>query len=159
LGGKESEESVSTVQEALKRYVEIQEEVAKLESEKKRWRDVLVSHMQATGQSMWTPTLDTKQLTVRYYPKTTVKYDEALLQQRLGDKYIQILEPDVAKIKAHLTEVTPLLAPLLPQVGSPTREKVKAAVEAGAVERHAFDGAFTKTDSSVFSVGRTSTQK
>ena len=82
-----------------------------------------------------------------------------MLQQRLGDKYIQILEPDVAKIKAHLTEVTPLLAPLLPQVGSPTREKVKAAVEAGAVERHAFDGAFTKTDSSVFSVGRTSTQK
>ena len=150
---------MSTVQDALKRYVEIQEEVAKLESEKKQWRDVLVAHMQATGQSMWTPTLDTKQLTVRYYPKTTVKYDEALLQQRLGDKYIQILEPDVAKIKAHLAEVTPLLAPLLPQVGSPTREKVKAAVEAGAVERHAFDGAFTKTDSSVFSVGRTTVQK
>jgi len=150
---------VSTVQEALKRYVEIQEEVAKLESEKKKWRDVLVAHMQATGQSMWTPTLDTKQLTVRYYPKTTVKYDEALLQQRLGDKYLQILEPDLAKIKTHLVEVTPLLAPLLQQVGSPSREKVKAAVEAGAVERHAFDGAFTKTDSSVFSVGRTTVQK
>lgn len=150
---------MSTVQEALKRYVEIQEEVAKLETEKKRWRDVLVAHMQATGQSMWTPTLDNKQLTVRYYPKTTVKYDEVLLQQRLGDKYSQILEPDLAKIKAHLGEVAPLLAPLLPQVGSPTREKVKAVVESGVVDRHAFDGAFTKTDSSIFSVGRTTVQK
>lgn len=150
---------MSTVQEALKRYVEIQEEVAKLETEKKRWRDVLVAHMQATGQSMWTPSLDNKQLTVHYYPKTTVKYDEVVLQQRLGDKYIQILEPDLAKIKAHLAEVTPLLQPLLNQVGTPSREKVKAAVESGAVERHAFDGAFTKTDSPVFSVGRTSAQK
>ena len=106
---------MSTVQDALKRYVEIQEEVAKLETEKKRWRDVLVAHMQATGQRL--------------------------------------------SIKTHLAEVTPLLAPLLQQVGSPSREKVKAAVESGVVERHAFDGAFTKTDSSVFSVGRTSIQK
>jgi hypothetical protein len=150
---------VSTVQEALKRYVEIQEEAAKLETEKKKWRDVLVAHMQQTGQSMWTPTLDNKQLTVRYYPKTTVKYDEVLLQQRLGDKYSQILEPDLAKIKAHLAEVTPLLQPLLNQVGTPSREKVKSAVESGAVERNAFDGAFTKVDSSVFSVGRTTVQK
>lgn len=150
---------MSTVQEALKRYVEIQEQVATLESEKKKLREVLAAHMVSLGQQIWTPTLDNKQLTVRYFPKTTVKYDEALLQQRLGDKYLLILEPDLAKIKLHFAEVTPLLQPLLQQVGSPSREKVKSAVESGAVDRHAFDGAFTKTDSSVFSVGRTTVQK
>lgn len=150
---------MSTVQEALKRYVEIQEQIAALESEKKRLRDVLAAHMQATGQQIWTPSLENKQLTVRYFPKTTFKYDEALLQERLGDTYLKILEPDPAKIKAHLSEVTPLLQPVLLQIGSPSREKVKAAVESGAVERHAFDGAFTKVDASVFSVGRTPIQK
>lgn len=150
---------MSNVQEALKRYVEIQESVASLEDEKKKLREVLVAHMQETGQSIWTPALDNKQLTVRYFSKTTVKYDEALLQQRLGDKYVQILEPDLAKIKVHLAEAAPLLQPLLQNIGTPSREKVKAAIESGSVDRHAFDGAFTKTDSSVFSVGRTTVQK
>jgi hypothetical protein len=150
---------VSTVQEALKRYVEIQEAVAKLEDEKKQCREKLVAHMHETGQSLWSTSLDAKQLTVRYFSKTTVKYDEALLQQRLGDTYLQLLEPDLSKIKAHLQEVAPLLKPLLQQVGTPSREKVKAAVEAGTIDRKAFEGAFTKVDSSIFSVGRTTVQK
>jgi hypothetical protein len=156
---KEREEGVSTVQEALKRYVEIQEEVAKLETEKKQCREVLMAYMRETEQSLWSTSLDSKQLTVRYYPKTTIKYDEALLQQRLGDKYLMLLEPDVAKIKTHLQDVAPLLQPMLQQIGSPSREKVKAVVEAGTIDRKAFEGAFTKVDASVFSVGRTTVQK
>ena len=150
---------MSTVQEALKRYVEIQEEVAKLETEKKQCRGVLMAYMQETKQTLWSPSLDSKQLTVRYFQKTTIKYDEALLQQRLGDKYLHLLEPDMAKIKTHLQEVAPLLQPALQQIGSPSREKVKAAVEAGTIDRKAFEGAFTKIDASVFSVGRTTFQK
>jgi hypothetical protein len=38
-------------------------------------------------------------------------------------------------------------------------EKVKSTIESGAVDRHTFDGEFNKTDSSVFSVGRTTLQK
>jgi hypothetical protein len=158
VDGKESEGVVSAVQEVLKRYVEIQEAVEKLEIEKKQCREKLVAHMQETGQSLWSTSLDTKQLTVRYFSKTTIKYDEALLQQRLGDKYLYLLEPDMAKIKTHLQEVTPLLQPVLQQIGSPSREKVKAAVEAGTIDRKAFEGAFTKGDASVFSVGRTKAQ-
>jgi hypothetical protein len=150
---------VSTVQEVLKRYVEIQEAVAKLETEKKQCREVLMAYMRETEQSLWSPSLDSKQVTVRYYPKTTIKYDEELLKQRLGDKYLHLLEPDMAKIKAHLHEVSPLLQPALQQIGSPSREKVKAAVEAGTIDRKAFEGAFTKVDASVFSVGRTTFQK
>ena len=150
---------MSTVQEALKRYVEIQEEVAKLETEKKQCREVLMAYMRETEQSLWSASLDSKQVTVRYYPKTTITYDEELLKQRLGDKYLLLLEPDLSKLKTHLHDVAPLLQPMLQQIGSPSREKVKAAVEAGTIDRKAFEGAFTKVDASVFSVGRTTFQK
>jgi hypothetical protein len=81
-----------------------------------------------------------------YVVKRDVTYDEAKLQQRLGDRYAAILAPDPKKIRKHLGEVTPLLAPILPLVGSPDPERVKAALEGGSVTKAEFVGAFEKTE-------------
>jgi hypothetical protein len=85
-----------------------------------------------------------KNLRVRHVDDTEIQYDEKLLRTRLGDRYTAILTPDWQKIRRHIKDVTPYLEPVLDKIGTPDRNKVRAAVDAGIVHADDFAGAFEK---------------
>lgn len=134
----------SEVAAALRRYVAIQKESSALEEEKRALKDRIVALVKADKLPDPELKLDGETLWVRCTSKTTVTYDEAKLQAALGDAYAGILGVDAKKLKDHLAEADKLLAPILPQVGSPSRAKIKAAVEAHRLDPAKFAGTFTK---------------
>lgn len=69
-----------------------------------------------------------------------------------------VLAPDLKKIRHCLTDLTPVLAPVLDRVGSPDPDKVRAAVERGIVTTADFTGAFQKNVRRVVSVARVRTE-
>jgi len=71
-----------------------------------------------------------------------VTCNERIPQQRLGERYVQILAPGLNKLRSKMAEVEGLLAPALLSIGSPSREKVKAAIANGVVRQEEFTGAF-----------------
>jgi hypothetical protein len=138
----------------LARYLEIQQEERRLAEEKNRLRDVLAAHMDKMGRSLWFPIVAGQELKVRYNSVPQVLYNEELLRQRLGERYVRILAPDPKKLREHLAEIEPDLEPLLPLIGSPTPDKVRAAVEAGVVAKEEFRGAFEKSLKRILAVSR-----
>jgi hypothetical protein len=48
-------------------------------------------------------------------------------------------------VREHLAEVEPCLEPVLAIIGSPTPDKVRAAILAGVVAKEEFRGAFEKS--------------
>jgi len=81
-----------------------------------------------------------------------VEYDEDMLRSRLGDRYESILEPDLRKLKAALPSLGKEMEPLLDQIGSPSPDKVKKAVDSGLVDSSEFKGAFVKSTKEYVSV-------
>ncbi len=77
---------------------------------------------------------------------TEVRYNEALLQQRLGPRYARILSPDLKKIRQHLQEITPALTPYLDKIGSHSRDIIKQLILSGEFDKHEFQGAFEKVE-------------
>jgi len=134
------------VEAALRRYLEIQRNMKKLEDERQGLRDVLVQHMKTKRSNIWDTKVDDAGVNVKCYSFTEVKYDEALLRERLGERYVEILDLDVKKLKEHLPEVKPFLTSLLPLVGTPSREKIRDVCEQGSMEPGVFRGAFSKTE-------------
>ena len=143
------------VEATLRRYLEIQKQLKQLEDERQVLRDILVRHMQARRSTYWRTNVDGASVDIRSIPQTVVTYNESLLRERLGNRYNEILELDLKKLKDHLPEAQPLLASLLPIVGTPSREKIRDACEQGRMTPDEFKGAFTKTETQRFAVAPT----
>lgn len=142
------------VDDVLRRYLEIQGEEQRLKEEKARLQDRLAEHMKALRKNQWCPDIDGKSLKVRFSESTVVDYNEELLRQRLADRYVSILEPDVRKIRRAIADVAPLLQPIIEQIGSPSPDRVRSAIEAGVVQKEEFTGAFEKTTKRMVAVSK-----
>lgn|GEM_PF-1233872 len=142
------------VEQLLIRYLQIQDEVRRLEEEKAALNGRLCQHLAEFAQPCWFPTVAGQAIKVRVRHEVQVLYDEGLLRQRLGERYVQILKADPAKVRRHLTDIEDLLRPALDRVGSPDRERVRTAVESGVVPRDAFNGAYEKTSWTTVAVMR-----
>lgn len=142
------------IEKLLGRYLQIQDETRRLDEEKARLKDRLAGHLAGFVEPFWFPVVAGQPLRVRVHHATDFTYNEELLRQRLGERYLQILKPDPAKIRRHLSEVEELLRPALDLVGSPQRDQVRLAVERGAVPKDAFAGAFEKVTRTTIAVMR-----
>ena len=137
---------------AIRRYMQIQREIAQLEREKEQLRDSIVKELEGKTPTKWHTTVDGKPLLVTHQFKTVVRYDEPLLRERLGEKYAEILEIDGAKLRKNRELVRPLLMPVLDTVGSPASARVENAIRTGALAVEDFRGAFQKTMTPYISV-------
>ncbi len=132
------------IEKVLSRYLEIQAEMHRLSEEKGRLRDTLLAHVADARGRFWFPVVGGQKLMVAVRRKVEIDYDEDVLRRRLGDRYVQILKPDTRKMRKRLDDIEDTLAPVLALIGSPHPDKVRAAVESGAVSTEEFQGAFTK---------------
>jgi hypothetical protein len=57
-------------------------------------------------------------------------------------------------MRPHLAEIAVLLAPMMSKVGTPSPEKVRAALEQGLVRKDEFAGAFKRVTRRIVAVGR-----
>ncbi len=138
--------------QAIRRYIEIQREMARLEQEKEDLRHLIVKELEGQVPGSWRPTLDAKPLIVMHGYRTTVKYDEALLKERLGRRYYEILELDGTKIRKNRELVRPYLEAVMDQIGTPQATRVESAIRAGIVTAEEFRGAFKKTTTPFVSI-------
>jgi hypothetical protein len=143
------------IEKALRRYLEIQAEEQQLKQEKHDLREKIGEHMADLQMKYWYPKIDGQALKVRYNETTAIEYNETLLHDRLGDRYLSILAPDQRKIRANLDKLESLFTPVLSLVGSPSPEKVRLAIEKGIVNKESFTGAFKKTVKRFVAVGKT----
>jgi hypothetical protein len=132
------------IKATLKRYLEIQREDHELQEEKAQLQKLITEYLSKSPEGFWFPVVDGTELKVRYARDTEIEYDENLLRSRLGEKYKCLLKPDLRKIRQHLPELEEILSPVLDMVGTPDRDKVKAAIDSGDVSRETFSGAFRK---------------
>jgi hypothetical protein len=142
------------IEKALRRYLEIQAEEQRLKEEKDGLREMIGVHMAGLDVKYWYPKIDGQPLKVRYRETTAIEYNESLLHDRLGDRYLAILAPDLRKIRANLDKLESLFTPVLSLIGSPSPEKVRAAIENGIVTKDSFAGAFKKTVKRIVAVGK-----
>jgi hypothetical protein len=142
------------VEKLLARYLQIQDETRRLDDEKARLKDRLANHLADFTELFWFPVVAGRPVRVRVQHATEVTYNEELLRQRLGERYLKILKADPGKIRRHLSAVEELLQPALDLVGSPHRDQVRAAVERGDVPKDAFAGAFEKVTRTTIAVTR-----
>ena len=126
--------------QAIRRYMEIQREMARLEQEKEELRNLIAKELDGQVPASWRPTLDAKPLVVMHGYRTTVKYEEDILRERLGDRYREILEIDSTKIRKNRELVRPYLEAVLDQVGTPQAARVEAAIRSGTVTPDEFRG-------------------
>ena len=131
-------------EKAIRRYQQIQQEIARLEEERECLRDMLVKDLEGKFPSKWHSTIDGKPILVVHEYKTSVRYDEPLLRERLGTRYMDILEIDGTKIRKNREIVRPLLASVLDKIGTPAASRVEEAVKSGVVAVADFQGAFRK---------------
>ena len=136
----------------IRRYMQIQQEIAALEQERERLREALVNGLDGKVPPRWHSEIDGSPILVVHRRQTTIRYNERLLRDRLGDKYAEILEIDGKKIRKNRELIRPLLAPVIDQVGTPAAARVEAAIRSGALPIEAFKGAFKKTYSPYISI-------
>lgn len=129
----------------LKEYTALQQEEQALKERKHALQEKLKAHLRSDEKNIWYPEVGDICLKVSYRSVPQVEYDEEKLRARLGDRYHALLEPDIKKLRAELPNIGNELEPLIDRIGSPSPEKVKAAIEAGTVSADEFKGAFTKT--------------
>jgi hypothetical protein len=147
-------ELTAEIEMDLRRYLEIQAQEERLKEEKNALREKIGRHMAGLGLKYWYPKVDGQSLKVRYRETTAIEYDESLLQNRLGERYPAILAPDLRKIRRHLDQLESLFAPVLSLIGTPSPDKVRAAIENGLVSKQSFSGAFKKTVKRFVAVGK-----
>ena len=145
------------IETALKRYLEIQETEKALKEEKRALQAMIAEYMGRGGTDQWLPTIDGEPLKIRRSVRVKVEYDEDLLRERLGPKYVELLAPNAKKMAQRNAEVVQALGPLLAEVGSVDRDRVRAAVERGTIRVEEFSGAFEKTERPTVMVARQKT--
>lgn len=136
----------------LAEYRKMEREMARLEDTKKTLRAALQRILEEEGKSIFMADVDDEPIMLELKPRTEIRYNEELLRSRLGHDYRRILQPDVAKIRQHLSELEPDLAPHLDKIGSPSREKIQQLVSSGAIPLDAFRGAFQKINKPILFV-------
>jgi ElaB/YqjD/DUF883 family membrane-anchored ribosome-binding protein len=145
-------ELTEEIQEVLKEYTALQQEEQTLKERKHALQEKLKSHLRSGEKNIWYPEVDGVRLKVSCRSTSNVEYDEETLRARLGERYSSLLDPDIKKLRAELPNLGNELEPLLDRIGSPSPDKVKAAVENGTVSAEEFKGAFTKTTKEYISV-------
>ena len=128
----------------LRRYVQNQEAEQRLREEKKHLQDELKQALQHMSGRFWFPTVDGVALKVSHSRTEQVIYDDDVLHERLGERFASVAKADLRKVRSHMAQVEPCLAPILNVVGSVDRARVKEAVENGTVRAEEFRGAFRK---------------
>ncbi|MGI5870008.1 MAG: hypothetical protein ACOX9C_11260 [Kiritimatiellia bacterium] len=142
------------IAQALRRYLEIQEETAALQAERHELRDQIAAYMASIGATTIAPVVDGTRVFVRNNVKQVIDYNEDLLKERLGPDYRLTLWPDPDKIKRNLPKVATLLLPIIEEIGSPSPEAIKAAINGGKLRKEQFDGAFERRQTQSFAVAR-----
>ncbi len=143
-----------TIEQTLKKYIEIQEEEQRLKERKHILQDDLKEYMRSINSQVWLPEINGEKLKIRYRSVAHIEYDEGLLQERLGDRYEVVLAPDLKKIRGNLPLLSTALKPLMDRIGSPSPEKVRESIERGVFSIEDFTGTFKKTAKEYISVSR-----
>ncbi|MCF7847751.1 MAG: hypothetical protein K9M45_02785 [Kiritimatiellales bacterium] len=141
----ENVELTEEIKSVLEEYTRLQQQEQELKERKHALQEKLKAHLRGDAKKVWYPEIGGKRLKINYRSVSHVEYDEELLRTRLGDRYKTILELNMRKLKAELPNLGSELEPLLDRIGSPSAEKVKAAIESGVASPGDFRGAFTKT--------------
>ncbi len=90
---------------------------------------------------------DNTSFTVRHKIETV--YDEEALKHQLEARYIEILEPDMKKIKANLEMLMPTLKEYMQIIGSPSQEKIEASIEEGLFDAKEIEGSYVTKEKDV----------
>lgn len=138
----------------LKAYLEIQDEEKRVEERKSSLKSELLDALAGHGDGMWLPVVDNLPLKVRIVRDTAITYNEKLLRERLGEKYKDILSPDIHKIRRHLADLEEVLQPFIGKLGKPDRTKIRKAVEKGEIPTESFTGAFKKSPRNLVAIMR-----
>ena len=142
------------IEAALKRYVEIQAEEKILKEEKQALQETIADYMGRAQVERWFPTIDGTALQVNRAVRVKVEYDEELLRDRLGQRFVKLLVPDSKKMAQYKAQVHELLEPMMDTIGRIDREQVRSAVEQGVIRKEEFAGAFKKTERPSVTVSR-----
>ncbi len=94
------------LQAILTEYRMIEKELEYLEQKKQALREKIRSLLEGEGRTHYFLVVDNEPAILDLRQHTEVRYNEALLQQRLGPRYARILSPDLKKIRQHLQEIT-----------------------------------------------------
>ncbi len=146
---------MSTLQELLEEYRQIDTKLKSLAEIKESLREQITAKLNEAASETETLEFDNEFVSVKVRRTEVVEYDEDLLQERLGEQYVSILEPDIKKIRKRLPDLQEVLTPHLPAIGSPSRDLVKQQIDSGAIPVDAFRGAFEKTSKETLYVRRT----
>lgn len=136
----------------LREYTQLQKQEQMLKEHKHELQEKLKAHLRGDDKRVVYPEIDGIRLKVSYRNVPQVEYYEDELRKRLGGRYHDLLEPDIRKLRAELPNLEKELEPLLDRIGSPSPDKVKAAVKSGMVSADEFKGAFRKTTREYVSV-------
>ena len=134
------------LQVILTEYRMIEKELEYLEQQKQALREKIRGLLKEEGRTRYFIVVDNEPVVLDLRQHTEVRYNEALLQQRLGPKYVRILSPDLKKIRQHLQEITPVLTPYMDKIGSPSRDIIKQLILSGEFDKHEFQGTFEKVE-------------
>lgn len=137
-------EKNTTLEEVLVQYRKIEKELAQLEEQKLALRQQIETILVREERTFYTTILGDERIALELKQQTTIQYNEPILRQRLGKRYLRILMIDTSKIKQHLDELSAVLHPYLEKIGTPSRNLIKDAILKGEIEPSLFQGAFEK---------------
>ncbi len=137
-------ETNEALQALLGEYRQVEREIEAMDEERQALRNQIMAQMKAAGTDNLSLTVDGEPLFLVLEQRTEIVYNESLLRERLGDKYMDILDVDPRKLRRAPPDMRDAVAPFLEAVGSPSRQRIRAAVETKDIPQSAFDGAFEK---------------
>lgn len=140
------------LQALLGEYRQVEAEIKAMEEERQALSARIQDLMTAAGKDSLSLTVDGEPLFLVLEQRSEIVYNEDLLRERLGEKYNSILEPDPRKLRHYPPEILEALAPFLDRIGSPSRQRIRTAIENGDVAQSAFEGAFEKNRKTVLYV-------
>jgi len=133
---------------------ELESQIRQLNEQKKALREQLTDAMQASGLKEHATPMEDHTVRLKLRQSVKIKYDEEVLRQRLGERYVLLLEPDAKRMRKHMDVVAPLLDPVLDLVGAPSRDLVAQYVKEGTFAVEDFKGAFDKEKKATLYVQR-----
>lgn len=145
-------ETQEALQVLLQEYRQVEDEIAAMEEERQGLRARIMELLAAAGKDHASVTVGDETLFLVLEKRSEITYNEPLLRERLGDKYPEILDPDPRKLRRYPPEMREALLPFLEQIGSPSRDRIRAAIERGDVSQAAFEGAFQKNRKTILYV-------
>ncbi len=132
------------LQALLREYRQVEREIEAMEEDRRTLRDRIRKLMEAAGKDHVSLTAGDEPLFLVLEKRVKIVYDEELLRKRLGNKYIDILDPDPRKLRRYPPEMREALQPFLEAIGSPSRQRIRSAIASGDIPQKVFEGAFEK---------------